>query len=405
LRLAVVSPFLDRQHGTEACLIEQIERLASRDRWEIHLYSQRVQQVEPLFSSNAPPPDLKATILWHRVSQIPGPHLFKYIWWFLANHFRRLGNHDNAKFRPDLTYSPGINCLDADAIVVHIVFCEFYQRIRSELGFSGAPLTSWPLLLHRRIYYRLIMFLEKRIYSNPRLQLAAVSHLVSSQLRSHFNRSDAVVIPNAVDTLRFNPQACVANRSSARASFHLNEADFVLLFIGNDWKTKGLHCLLTAMGSLRELPLRLIVVGNDHPGPFQALLDQSSLRDRVQFRKPSSDVLSFYAATDAYVAPSLQDSFGLPILEAMACGLPVVASVQAGASENIRDAQSGLLLNDPRDAAELARLIERLFSDKLLRDRLGAAAAAYAHENCSWEQNALRTREFLENTLLRRSNS
>ena len=93
------------------------------------------------------------------------------------------------------------------------------------------------------------------------------------------------------------------------------------------------------------------------------LLDQLALRDRVRFEKPSTDVLSFYAAADLYVGPSLEDAFNLPMLEAMACGLPVIASVQAGASENVRDNETGLLLLDPRDPVQLVRLIRRLFDD------------------------------------------
>lgn len=68
---------------------------------------------------------------------------------------------------------------------------------------------------------------------------------------------------------------------------------------------------------------------------------------------PSADVLFFYAAADAYVAPSLEESFGLPIMEAMACGLPVIASVQSGASETIVDGETGYLLRDPLNNLEL----------------------------------------------------
>ena len=120
--------------------------------------------------------------------------------------------------------------------------------------------------------------------------------------------------------------------------------------------------------------------------------------DRVRFEKPSADVLSFYAAADLYVGPSLEDAFNLPILEAMACGLPVIASVQAGASENIRDYETGLLLRDPRDSDQLARLIRRLFDDAELRSRIGEAGSRYVRNNCNWDQNVARTREFIEAT-------
>ncbi|MGB8323559.1 MAG: hypothetical protein WCE52_11440, partial [Candidatus Acidiferrum sp.] len=166
MRVAVVSPFLDRRHGTELCIIEQIERLATQYGWEIQVYSQRVEDVPNItfpFSSESSPG--AGRIVWHKVSQMPGPHLLKFIWWFLANHMRRRRDRSSANTRPDVTYSPGINCLDADAVIVHMVFHEFYARVRSELRFRSLPLRTWPVILHRKLYYRLIMFLERRAYS------------------------------------------------------------------------------------------------------------------------------------------------------------------------------------------------------------------------------------------------
>jgi glycosyltransferase involved in cell wall biosynthesis len=91
-------------------------------------------------------------------------------------------------------------------------------------------------------------------------------------------------------------------------------------------KRKDLITLLRATSLLKELPLRILVVGRDEPDFYRQLVDQFALQNRIRFEKPSMDVLSFYAAADLYVGPSLEDSFGLPILEAMACGLPVIAS-------------------------------------------------------------------------------
>ena len=113
-------------------------------------------------------------------------------------------------------------------------------------------------------------------------------------------------------------------------------------------------------------------------------------------------MLSFYAAADAYVGPSLEDAFGLPILEAMACGLPVIASVQAGASENVVDGTTGYLLRDPMNHVELAELIRRLASDTSAAQKLGAAAAQHVQASVSWDHNASATRKFLENALASR---
>src|SRR5205814_3937555 len=123
------------------------------------------------------------------------------------------------------------------------------------------------------------------------------------------------------------------------------DSDFVILLIGNDWKKKGLDQLLLALAII-EIPIQLLVVGKDDPGLYRPALRQLRLDDRVRFLAPSADVLSFFAAADAYVAPSLEDAFGLPILEAMACGLPVIASVQAVASEHILDGLQGSLVRE-----------------------------------------------------------
>jgi glycosyltransferase involved in cell wall biosynthesis len=397
MRLTVVSPFLDRQHGTELCIIEQIERLASQHNCEIHLYSQRVQDVRGLRPAA---PDLAekspGSISWHKVSSIPGPHLLKYLWWFLANHWQRWLDWRSRRVRPDLVYSPGINCLDADVIVVHIVFHAFYERLRSELVLRRVPLRSWLRLIHRKLYYKLIMFLERRIYRDPGVHLVAVSSLVAVQLKSHFQRDDVTVISNAVDTTRFTPEVRQGKRIGSRKLFQYVDSEFVILLIGNDWKKKGLHSLLMALGLLTELPFRVLVVGSDDPDFYRPLLDQIVFRDRIRFEKPSADVLCFYAAADLYVGPSLEDAFNLPILEAMACGLPVIASVHAGSSEYIIGGRTGILLEDPQDYTLLAQLILQMFNDEFMRGRIGRAAARSIQANCSWDQNVEKTKKLLE---------
>jgi glycosyltransferase involved in cell wall biosynthesis len=401
LRLTVISPFLDRHHGTESCIIEQIERLAFTYDWEIHIYSQHVDEVQGLRVSTAPVGNARRTIVWHKVSDILGPHLLKYVWWFFANQLQRWGDRQSGKTKAHLIYSPGVNSLDADAIVVHIVFHEFFSQLRADLQLRLFPLKSWHLIIHRKLYYKLAMLLENRVYRNPRVRLAAVSSLVANHLKSHFKRTDVTVIPNAVDTVRFTPDTRLAKRYTTRQTFGYFDDDFVMLLIGNDWKHKGLDFLLKAFDLLRDLPLRLLVVGSDDPSFYQEQLAEIASPERVRFETPTADVLSFYAAADAYVAPSLGDSFGLPILEAMACGLPVVASIHAGASELIQDGETGLLLSDPRDPSEIACLIKRLFTDGSLRRKMGHAASRYAHANCGWDQNVSKTRDFLEATFRR----
>ncbi len=412
-RIAVVSPFLDKRHGTERCVVEQVERLARQHGYEVHLYCQRAGDIEGLekFDASSRPSDNRpgeasptpssGRILWHRVSDIPGPHLVKYLWWFLANQFQRRRDQKSLGFRYDLVYSPGINCFDADAITIHIVFHEFHRLVREELRLPSIPPWAWPRAIHRKLYYQLIMALERRIYPDPNVTLAAVSRLTAREVQRFFGRKDVHVIPNAVDVDTFNPAVRQKRRAEARRRMGFEEKDFVLLLVGNDWKKKGLTCLFEAVARCQELPMKVLVVGRDARAPYEAAIARMGLQGRVRFAAPSADVVQFYAVADAYVGPSLHDSFALPPAEAMACGLPVITSASNGGSEMITDGVDGLILHDSKNRDELAELIRRLFTRADLRWRMGESAARTAQQY-RWERNAQQTQALLESVLARK---
>ncbi len=161
----------------------------------------------------------------------------------------------------------------------------------------------------------------------------------------------------------------------------------MLLLIGNDWRNKGLTALLEAAALCGDLPLRLLVVGDEDVAPFAGLESRLGLSHRVTFAPPCRDVLDFFAAADVYVAPSLEDSFNLPVLEAMACGLPVIVSACAGISDWIHDGLDGILLRDPKDAAELAANLRNLLRNPDAMRRLGEAAVRTASD-FTWERHA-----------------
>jgi glycosyltransferase involved in cell wall biosynthesis len=400
VRIAVISPFLDRGHGTERCVIEQLERLPPDAVTEIHIYAQRVEDLRAVvryeFGRTA---QIQGRLVWHKVASIPGPHLLRYLFWFFANIVTRRWHAKYRGLRYDLVYSPGINATDANAITVHIVFHEFYRQVIAELSFGKTPFTGWPRLLHRRLYYRLIMALEKKIYKNPRASLAAVSSLVAKQLETHFHRTDVRVIRNGVDAELFSPSRKAARRSSEREKFGLSRDEFTLLLIGNDWKKKGLDAFLRALADICELSWELLIVGSDDRGPYERVLREYGIVDRVCFLAPSPDVVQFYAAADAYVGPSLEDAYGLPVLEAMACGLPVISSSRAGVSDVIRNGINGILLSDPSDARELASALRSLITNSSLCQQLGEQASLAAR-NETWSHNAQATWKWLNEVLL-----
>jgi len=388
-RIAVVSPFIDKRHGTERRVAECVSRLA--DEYEFHVYSQRVEDV-----------DLDR-IVWHRIPALPGPHLLGYLWWFAANHFWRWRDRRFRGLVPDVVYSPGINCLDADAVSVHIVFACFLDSVKDELRLLRNPMAMWPQLIHRHLYYRLIVALEERVYRRPDLPLAIISHKVASDLRQYHGRTGGMaVVYNGLDVKRFSPEHRARLRDEARSALGFGSDDFVFLLIGNDWKKKGLLCLLEAIIRTENARVRAVVAGRDNPAPFAAVIARGKLETRVSFAPPRPDVEFYYAAADAYVGPSLEDAFAQPPAEAMACGLPAITTRMAGVSEIIHHGVDGLILEDPTDAETLCGWMKRLSTDPGWCKQLGEAAARTARQY-TWERNAEQMRDLFEQARRRRA--
>jgi UDP-glucose:(heptosyl)LPS alpha-1,3-glucosyltransferase len=356
-------------------VIEWIERLS--DAFEVHVYTQEVADID------------RSKIIVHRIPKLPGPHLLNFLWWFGANHWwRRHDARSKKKLDFDLVYSPGTNCLDADAITVHIVFAEFFRRIRSELDFKRNRAGLWPRLLHRRLYYRTVMFLERRVFLNPRTQVILTAPQTADEVHRFFGRSETFpVIPPGIDHDAFNQDVRSKLRAAARDSLNIAPDRFVLLLIGNDWRKKGLGTLLDALRDLADLPIDLLVTGRDDPSPFLPAIREGSLDGRVRFLRTRKDIEFYYAAADAYTGPSLEDTFALPASEAMACGMPVIISARAGAAALVTHGEDGLILDDPTDAASLASLIRSLYNDVDLRERLSQNAAATASKY-TWDRSA-----------------
>ena len=393
MRLAVVSPFVDRRHGTERALAELLERLANRYGCEIHLFAQHVEDLA-LSAPGSVKSGSAGAILWHRVPRLPGPHIFRFLAWFYLNRIWRVAWSAFRGVSFDLVLSPGINCSDARVILVHALFHRL-KELSDDARTSSVQPYSFLTRLHRRAYYALMTRLEHRIYSDPNVLVATVSTRTANLLQKYFYRQSVPVIPNGVDSKSFSPRALNMRRMEARRHFGYREEEFVLLLLGNDWSVKGLPAVLSAVAECPSLPLRVLVAGSDAVRPYQAQARQLEILDRCTWVGPDPDALSFYAAADAYVSPSREDSFGLPVAEAMACGLPVITSVNSGVSEIVRNGVNGFVLQEPSNARALAEIIQRLYHDANLRHVVGEAAAKTAGQ-MTWDGNAAAVWELLK---------
>jgi glycosyltransferase involved in cell wall biosynthesis len=373
-RLAVISPFLDKRHGSERVIVEWLSHLP--DEFEIHIYAQEIEDID------------RSKIIWHRISKLPGPHLLNFLWWLAAVRFRIAWDRRfRGLLRHDLVFSSGANYSGADVVCVHIVFARYVLQVGSEMRLLRTPVWHWPRLLHRRLYYRVVTWMERRCYTNPATALVVHSEKTLGELRQCFERLDRIpVVHLGLDHSVFNVARRAALRADARKGLELADDQFAVILVGNDWRNKGVPVLLEALEQLRELPVQLFVVSREDSSACSALVKEKHLQNRVRFLPPRNDIEFYYAAADAYAGPSLQDSYAMPPAEAMACGLPVIVSATAGVSEIISDGKDGLILNDPRDSVGLAAMISGLYEDVQFRNRLGEKAAETTRQY-TWESN------------------
>jgi glycosyltransferase involved in cell wall biosynthesis len=168
------------------------------------------------------------------------------------------------------------------------------------------------------------------------------------------------------------------------------EGEPYLLYVGNVMPHKNLLRLVEAFALVaRELPIRLVLRGWGRPRHVQALRDRLGalgIESRVDWQPyaPDDELLALYRGARAVVLPSLHEGFGLTVLEAMACGTPVVASGVSSIPEVVGDA--GILV-DPLQPTSIADGLCRIFTDdglcKELRERGLERARRF-----SWEATA-----------------
>jgi glycosyltransferase involved in cell wall biosynthesis len=165
-----------------------------------------------------------------------------------------------------------------------------------------------------------------------------------------------------------------------------------------DVSMKGLAYLLEALAKVRtEHPgTELVVVGAPKPdGPVDRMIDRLAIGGAVRFVTGVSDerVVELYAEAEVAVVPSLYEGFSLPAVEAMACGVPLVATTGGALPEVVGADGRTAVLVPPADAGALAAAIVALRDDPGRRRALGRAGRARAVERFSWRATARATVE------------
>lgn len=266
---------------------------------------------------------------------------------------------------------------DFDLLIVHLYpltwlayLAKRLYKVKYTFWYHGIMDPQFFPHLYERIYLRLQIFFTSLTVRNVDTAVA-VSKFSQQELKK-YTGLDSEVIYNKVDLDKFHPGL---DGTEIRDKYNLGDSP-VILFVGRISPHKGVHQLIQAFNLVKEkMPgARLIIVGKpDYPYYFEALKRMSG-NSVIFISFVSHELLPlYYAACDVYASCSSWETYNLPLVEAQACGKPVVAFNVGPHPEVVTDGETGFLVPF-RDADALAEAIIKLLKNDTLRQEMGENA-------------------------------
>lgn len=319
-------------------------------------------------------PDPPPQVHFRQVLPRPGPAASRPL------RFRAVASAALAEDRPSTVLSLGANCPPGDVYwvqSVHRAWLESGSQVR--VRGRAVPGAARRLLARHRV----LLHMERQYFTEhrPRAVLCTSAREVADLRRLYGVPADVLhVVPNGYDASRFCVRDRIALRTRMRGQLGMGDDDVSVLFVANELHRKGLAVLLDAVALVGDSRIRIDLVGRASPDDYRGQIRRLGLAGRVHWHGPTSVVEQWMAAGDLLVLPTQYEPFGLVIVEALACGLPVITTRRAGASSAVIPG-TGLLQDDPADAHELAGLLtQALEPGQLVRWSEAAPAAAVPYE-------------------------
>jgi glycosyltransferase involved in cell wall biosynthesis len=284
---------------------------------------------------------------------------------------------------------------DADVIHLHYPFI-----FGAELVSAAARIRRIPLVLTyhndlvgeglRRYLFGAYVASTAGFVLGTARKLAVVSeeHARSCAQAPYFagRWKDVAVIPNGVDTGLFRPRT---DGSAVRRKFGITDAERVIAFVGaldRAHFSKGVPTLLEAAAALAREDVILMIVGDgEWKARYQLSARKLGIGSRTIFTGmvPFPSLPEYYNAADAVALPSTVESFGMVLIEAMACRKPVIASDLPGVRSVVTDGRDGFLV-PPGDPAALAAKIRAVVDDPQLRITMGHRGREKVEQRYAW---------------------
>ncbi|WP_440027656.1 glycosyltransferase family 4 protein [Chromobacterium amazonense] len=226
-------------------------------------------------------------------------------------------------------------------------------------------------------YHHYMLRTERAMFRHPALRAVICnSELVRDDVTRRFGvpPEHCVVIYNGVDSVFFNPVDAQARRGELREQYGIEQDAPLLVYVGSGFERKG---VAQAMRAIAPHPdAQLMVVGGDKKLPrYQQLAESMGVANRVHFTGPQRDVRSFYGMADGFILPTLYEPFGSVVVEAMACGLPVLTTTRCGGAELLKAGETGWIA-PAGDVEQWQRNVGLWLAARERWDEMGAQARA-----------------------------
>jgi glycosyltransferase involved in cell wall biosynthesis len=258
--------------------------------------------------------------------------------------------------------------LEGDVLQVHGVVAAMQRRWPSETGriYRGARLRAAvaPVTRPQIAVDRTIQRLQLRPDRFRRV-IAVTEQVRTDLVAVHDVPPERIdVVPPPVDLERITR----ATPGGVRPALGIEVGAPLALFVGNGFQRKGLDALVAALADVPHV--HLVVVGSGDRSAVAELLEGSELARRVHFAGGVDDPERFYAEADLLVLPTRSEPWGIPLIEAMAAGIPVVSTAVAGAARVVTEAGAGIVVAD-ESTDSLRTAIVALVDDPELRRTMG----------------------------------
>lgn len=262
---------------------------------------------------------------------------------------------------------------DVTFAVRHLLEADVYQphggpfRVAVDASLAGlepAPL-YWAKRALRRLRpaTRVLLWADREILRRSRgLTVISLSRRVEEDFRRAYPRQAIRFerIYNGVDLAEFHDRDRAERARELRERFAIPPGRRIGLFVGHKFGPKG---LLDALRALREAPgFHLIVLGGGRPGRFRRQARRFGIEERVHFAGTASDPRPFYAGADVLIHPTHYDPCSLSVLEALACGTPVITTTENGAGELMTPGREGFVI-PAGDPAAIVSALEEISAD------------------------------------------